>query len=40
MKKETVHISNTGIRGKYYLNGKFFNNRVERLHGTVRERNK
>jgi len=39
-KHETVHIGNTGIRGKYYKNAKFFNNGVERLHGTIRERNK
>ena len=40
VKKETIHIGNTGIRGKYYRNAKFYNNAVERLHGTVRERNK
>jgi len=39
-KKETIHIGNTGIKGKYYKNAKFDNNLVERLHGTVRERNK
>jgi len=40
VKKETIHIGNTGIRGKYYRNAKFFNNAVERLQGTVRDRNK
>ena len=40
VKKETTHIGNTGIRGKYYKNAKFYNNDVERLHGTIRERNK
>ena len=40
VKKETIHIGNTGIRGKYYKNAKFYNNGVERLHGTIRERNK
>jgi len=40
MRKETVHISNTGIRGKYYKKAKFYNNDVERLNGTIRERNK
>ncbi len=38
--KETIHVSNVGIRGKQYRNTKFDNNLVERLHGTVRERNK
>jgi transposase-like protein len=40
VKKETIHVGNTGIRGKYYRNAKFYNNGVERLHGTMRERNK
>lgn len=40
VKKETIHVGNTGIRGKYYKNAKFYNNAVERLHGTVRDRNK
>ncbi len=40
VKKETIHIGNTGIRGKYYKNAKFYNNIVERLNGTVRDRNK
>ena len=31
---------NTGIRGKYYKNARFYNNIVERLNGTVRDRNK
>lgn len=39
-KKETIHVGNTGIRGKYYKNAKFYNNGVERLHGTLRDRNK
>ncbi len=40
VKKETIHIGNVGIRGKRYGNTKFNNNIVERLHGTVRDRNK
>ncbi len=39
-KKETIHIGNVGIKGKRFSNTKFDNNLVERLHGTVRERNK
>ena len=39
-KKETTHIGNVGIKGKRFSNTKFDNNLVERLHGTVRERNK
>jgi transposase-like protein len=38
--RETIHIGNVGIKGKKYMNTKFGNNKVERLHGTVRERNK
>ena len=40
VKKETIHIGNVGIRGKRFKNTKFDNNMVERLHGTVRDRNK
>ena len=40
VKKETIYIGNTGIRGKYYKNARFYNNIVERLNGTVRDRNK
>ena len=40
VKKETIHIGNTGIRGKCYKDAKFYNNIVERLNGTVRDRNK
>ena len=40
VRKETIHIGNTGIRGKYYKNARFYNNIVERLNGTVRDRNK
>jgi transposase-like protein len=40
VKKETIHIGNVGIRGKRFRNTKFDNNLVERLHGTVRDRNK
>ena len=39
-KKETIHIGNVGIKGKRFSTTKFDNNLVERLHGTVRERNK
>ena len=40
VKKETIHIGNVGIKGKHFRNTKFDNNMVERLHGTVRDRNK
>ncbi len=40
VKKETIHIGNVGIRGKCFKNAKFDNNLVERLQGTVRDRNK
>jgi transposase-like protein len=40
VKKETIHIGNVGIKGKHFKNAKFDNNLVERLHGTVRDRNK
>lgn len=40
VKKETIHISNIGIRGKHFDKDDFDNNLVERLHGTIRERNK
>ncbi len=39
-KKETIHIGNVGIKGKRFSNAKFDNNLVERLQGTVRDRNK
>ena len=40
VKKETIHVGNVGIRGKRFKNTKFDNNLVERLQGTVRDRNK
>jgi len=40
VKKETIHIGNVGIRGKKFKNTKFDNNLIERLQGTVRDRNK
>jgi len=40
VKKETIHIGNVGIRGKHFKNTNFDNNLVERLHGTMRDRNK
>lgn len=40
VKKETIHIRNIGIRGRKVNNNKFDNNLVERLQGTVRNRNK
>lgn len=40
VKKKTIHISNVGIRGRQYKTRKFDNNLVERLQGTVRDRNK
>jgi len=40
VKKETIHIGNVGIKGKRFRNTKFDNNLVERLHGTMRDRNK
>jgi len=40
VKKETIHIGNVGIRGKRFKNTKFDNNLVERLQGTIRDRNK
>ena len=40
MKKETIHIGNVSMRGRKHWNRKFDNNLVERLHGTVRDRNK
>jgi hypothetical protein len=39
-KKETLHFGNVGIRGKQFRSLRFDNNLVERLHGTVRDRNK
>jgi transposase-like protein len=38
--KETEHLGNVGIRGKKTVWGTFDNNMVERLHGTIRDRNK
>ena len=40
LKRDTIHVSNVGIRGKHFDRGDFDNNLVERLHGTIRERNK
>lgn len=40
VKKETIHIGNVGIKGKHFKNNKFDNNLIERLNGTVRDRNK
>lgn len=39
-KKETIHLGSTGINGKFYKNVKYDNNLIERLHGTIRNRNK
>jgi len=40
VKRDTIHVSNVGIRGKHAGSDIFDNNLVERLHGTIRERNK
>jgi len=40
VKRDTIHVSNVGIRGKHAGGDIFDNNLVERLHGTIRERNK
>jgi transposase-like protein len=40
IRKDTIHVDNVGIRGKHYDKNDFDNNLVERLHGTIRERNK
>ena len=40
VKRDTIHIGNVGIRGKDFNKDIFDNNLVERLHGTIRERNK
>jgi len=40
VKRETIHIGNAGIRGRKNKEEYFDNNLVERLHGTIRERNK
>ena len=40
VKRNTIHIGNVGIRGKDFNKDIFDNNLVERLHGTIRERNK
>jgi transposase-like protein len=37
---ETIHVGNTGIRGKKYRSIKFDNNLIERMQGEIRERNK
>ncbi len=39
-KKDTIHVGNVGIRGKDFYKDIFDNNLVERLHGTIRGRNK
>jgi len=39
-RRDTIHVGNVGIRGKDYYKDIFDNNLVERLHGTIRERNK
>ena len=39
-KRKTIHVGNVGIRGKKAGRDIFDNNLVERLHGTIRERNK
>ena len=38
--RKTFHIGNVGIRGKHAGKDIFDNNLVERLQGTIRERNK
>jgi len=40
VKRDTIHVGNVGIRGKDFNKDIFDNNLVERLHGTIRERNK
>ena len=40
VKKETIHIENVGIQGTETIHGEFDNNLIERLNGTVRDRNK
>ena len=40
VKKETIHIGNVSMRGKKVYYRKFDNNLIERLQGTIRERNK
>ncbi len=40
IRKKTIHIGNVGIRGKKHNGDCFDNNIVERLQGTIRERNK
>jgi transposase-like protein len=40
VKRDIIHVSNVGIRGKHFDKDNFDNNLVERLHGTIRERNK
>lgn len=40
VKKETIHIGNVSMKGKKIYNRKFDNNLIERLQGTVRDRNK
>ena len=40
VKKETMHIENVGIQGTKTVHGEIDNNLIERLNGTVRDRNK
>jgi transposase-like protein len=40
VKRDIIHVGNVGIRGKHFDKNNFDNNLVERLHGTIRERNK
>jgi len=40
VKRDTIHVGNVGIRGKDFNKDIFDNNLVERLQGTIRERNK
>ena len=40
MQRETIHVGNTGIRGIRFRNLEFDNNLIERLQGTIRDRNK
>jgi hypothetical protein len=38
--RKKIHIGNVGIKGKHFSNNKFDNNLIERLNGTVKDRNK
>ncbi len=40
IKRDTIHVSNVGIRGRHVEKDIFDNNIIERLQGTIRERNK